>query len=70
MKRKNLKLLRIKHDLTQEELAKALNISLSSYNLIENGERNGSIVFWNSLQDFFKLTGEEIWNLQNNKNND
>lgn len=70
MKRKNLKLLRIKNDLTQEELAKALNISLSSYNLIENGERNGSIDFWNSLQEFFKLTGEEIWNLQNNKNND
>ncbi len=70
MKRKNLKLLRIKHDLTQEELAKALNISLSSYNLIENGERNGSIIFWNSLQEYFKLTGEEIWNLQNNKNND
>lgn len=64
IKRLELKILRIKNDLTQRQAAKLLGVSLATYNLIENGNRRGSVDFWNEVQKQFNLTGEEVWNLQ------
>ena len=63
-KRHNLKLLRVKHNLTQQQLADLLGVSVSTYNLIEAGKRRGSQEFWQKLQQQFKLEGGEVWELQ------
>lgn len=65
MKNKELIFLRIKHDLTQEKMAELFGVSVSTYNLIENGKRRGSKRFWHKLQEYFKLDGETMWKLQN-----
>lgn len=44
--RKNLKLLRVENDLTQDEMAKRLSVSRTTYCNIENGKSRGSITFW------------------------
>jgi DNA-binding XRE family transcriptional regulator len=67
MKRQTLKVFRVTHDLTQKQLADKLGVSVSSYNLIENGARRGSQKFWLKLQHEFNLEGGEVWNLQNNR---
>ena len=63
-KRHDLKVLRIKHNLTQQQLADQLGVSVSTYNLIEGGKRRGSQVFWLNLQKRFNLTVVEVWDLQ------
>ena len=65
MKNKELIKMRIDHDLTQADMAKICGVSLSTYNMIENGKRRGSKVFWQTLQAHFNLDGEQIWKLQN-----
>lgn len=64
MKRQKLKLFRITHNLTQRDIAKKLNVSLSTYNLIEQGKRRGSQEFWLKLQQEFNLDGGKVWELQ------
>ena len=44
--RKNLKEARKMAGMTQQEVAKKLNISLRYYRCIENGERNGDFTIW------------------------
>lgn len=63
--RTELKLLRVKHHLTQPEMAKVCGTSLSTYNLIEQGKRRGSAEFWLTLQEKFNLDGETVWKMQN-----
>lgn len=65
MKNKELVKLRIDHDLTQADMAQLCGVSLSTYNLIENGKRRGSKKVWQTIQAHFKLEGEQIWKLQN-----
>ena len=62
-KRKNLKVFRAKHDLTQAEIAEKLNYSRSQYALIERGDRDGTQAFWNNLQAVFGVSDEEMWKL-------
>ncbi len=63
MKRINLKLFRVKQKLSQQEMAERLKVGRSTYIDIENGKRDGSIRFFNQLQDEFQLTDDEVWNL-------
>ena len=63
MKRLNLKLFRIKHKLSQLDMAKRLNVGRSTYVDIESGKRDGSIRFYHALQDEFQLTDDEVWSL-------
>lgn len=63
--RTELKLLRVKHGLTQGEMAKQCGTSLSTYNLIEQGKRRGSQDFWLAVQKEFNLDGETVWKMQN-----
>lgn len=63
MERTELKVLRIKHKMTQKDVAQKLGISIAAYSFIESGKRNGSIETWSKLQKIYNLTGEETWNL-------
>ena len=65
--RTELKVLRIKSNLTQKELAEKLGVSYPTYNLIEQGKRKGSTEFWANLQKAFNLTDAEMWQLYANK---
>lgn len=64
MTRHNLKLLRVKHNLTQQQLADQLGVSVSTYNLVENGQRRGSQEFWLKLQNLLHLEDGEVWQVQ------
>ena len=64
MKRQALKVFRVTHNLTQQQLADKTGVSVSTYNLIENGERRGSLKFWLKLQKEFNLDGGKVWELQ------
>ena len=62
--RLNLKVLRVTHNLTQQQLANKLGVSVSTYNLIETGKRRGSQEFWEKLQKEFKLEDGDVWKTQ------
>ena len=64
MKRQALKVFRVTHNLTQQQLADKLGVSVSTYNLIESGKRRGSQKFWLKLQQEFNLDGGKVWELQ------
>lgn len=49
----NLKILRVKYNLTQEEMAVKCGVSRTTYCLIEKGKSNGSGQFWLTLQKEF-----------------
>lgn len=51
--RTNLKILRVKYDLTQEEMAAKCGITRTAYNHIENGKSKGSGQFWLAVQKQF-----------------
>lgn len=62
-KRKNLKLFRIKLDLTQLEMAEKLRCSFSMYSLVERGARDGTLSFWENIQQTFNIPSTEMWRL-------
>ena len=53
--RKNLKEARQKADMTQKQVADAINVSLIYYQKIEAGSRTGSFEIWDSLEDLFNV---------------
>ena len=65
--RTELKVLRVKHNLTQKELAEKVGVSYPTYNLIEQGKRKGSTQFWANVQKLFNLEDGELWKLYANK---
>lgn len=65
--RTNLKVLRVKHQLTQQQLAEKLGVSYATYNLVEQGKRKGSTEFWQRIQALFNLSDAEMWQLYANK---
>ena len=64
MKNKELIKLRIDYDLTQTDIAKICGVSVSTYNMIENGKRRGSKEVWRKIQAYFNLDGEQMWKLE------
>lgn len=62
--RKELKILRIEHSISQKELAEKIGISTGAYALIERGVKVGSDKTWLKLQEIFNLTGEQVWALK------
>ena len=62
--RKELKLLRIKNDLTQEQLSQKIGISKGAYSLIEQGKKGGSDKTWLKIQEIFNLSGDQVWKLK------
>ena len=63
MRTEKVKILRINHHMTQSDVSKKIGISLSAYNLIENGKRVGSIETWGKIQKLFSLSDKEMWSL-------
>lgn len=59
--RLNLRVLRVRNNLTQEEMSKKLGVSRMTYTFIENGERIGKMQFWIALQDAFNIPDEEMF---------
>lgn len=56
MKLKRLRDLREDHDLTQEQLAKKINITQRAYSHYENGEREIPLEILIRLADFYDVT--------------
>lgn len=60
----NLKLLRVKQGLTQDEMAEKIGVSRLTYNQIERGERGGSVErFWDRVQEIFDIPDSEMYEL-------
>lgn len=64
--RKELKLLRVKNNLTQAEMAKVLGVSRVAYGYYETGTREGRQKFWTTLQRKFNLSDEEMYKMMKN----
>ena len=59
-----MKQFRIGLHLTQAEMAEKMGVGRTVYGYVENGRRNGTIPFWNKLQQTFNVSDTEIWKLQ------
>lgn len=63
MIRRNLKIFRVQHDYTQQDMADLLNISRNSYMKIENGKMFINEKVQNKIQSVFNLSDEEYLKL-------
>ena len=52
---------------TQQEVADMIGISITSYNLIEQGRKIGRIETWKKLQLLFNINDIDMWNLIKDK---
>lgn len=64
MKRQKLRMLRLAHNLTFEEMAEKLGRSRSAYIKIERGERNPLPDFWENLKREFNIPEKEMYGYQ------
>ena len=64
--RVNLKVFRIKKQLSQGEISAKLGCTRATYAAIEAGARSGKPAFWQKLQDEFKLPDAEMWKMMRN----
>lgn len=53
--RKNLKEARQRAGMTQKQVAEYLGITLSHYQMIEQGNRIGGVDLWDKLEDLFNI---------------
>ena len=65
--RTNLKLLRVKVGLSQEEMSNKIGCSRATYSAIEKGARTGGCKFWEQLQQAFFIPSSEMWDLMRNE---
>ncbi len=56
-----LKVYRAMHNLTQEELAKRLQVTRATINAVENGRYDPSLKLAFQIAKFFKVTIEDIF---------
>lgn len=61
--RMNLKIFRIRRNLTQSAMAERVGCERATYALIETGKRNPSIEFFMNLQAAFNIADEDMWRL-------
>lgn len=61
--RLNLKLLRVKNKMSQEEFSEVLNMKRMTYANIESGRSRGSEDFWRSVQKTFNIPDAEMFSL-------
>lgn len=59
----NLKILRVKADLTQDQLAEKVNVSRQTINSIENNRYIPSLILALQLSKFFNCKIEDIFNI-------
>lgn len=63
MARTNLKVLRVRNNLSQQEMAERLGCTRATYQAVENGQRTGSQRFWTAVHDKFMIPDCEMWEL-------
>ena len=63
MDRRNLKVLRVQHGLSQKEMAAKIGVSRSIYGEVEKGTRNCSHAFLAKLQAAFNIPDADMWAL-------
>lgn len=64
--RTNLKIFRVKHDLTQKQVAEKIGCERTTYIRIEQGKTVGIPLFWGALKNAYGLSDEEISHLKIN----
>lgn len=64
--RTNLKVFRVKRNLTQGELAEKLGYTRACLSAIEQGKREGRTTFWTALQKEFSLDYDTVQELRRN----
>lgn len=62
-RRIKLKQFRIGLQLTQQEIADKLDITVTGYGAIENGKRDGCSQFWEKLQKAFNISDSDMYGL-------
>lgn len=65
--RTNLKVFRVKRNLSQEQMADKIGCNRVTYSAIENGRRNGKQSFWVAFQKAFDIPDNEVWQLIKNE---
>lgn len=65
--RMNLKIFRVKHKLSQEEIAERIGFSRAAYAAVEAGRRDGRQSFWIALQKAFNIPDADMWALRKNE---
>lgn len=65
--RMNLKIFRVKKNLSHEEIAQRIGFSRAAYSAIEAGKREGRQAFWVALQKAFDIPDAEMWALKKNE---
>lgn len=56
----NLKLLRVKMNMNQNEFSTAIGYSRTYYNAVENGKHEGSLKFWKAVQKFCNVSDSDF----------
>lgn len=64
--RTNLKLFRVKHKLTQQDMADRMGYSRATYAAVEAGTRDCRTTFWNKLSEAFAIPASEVAELMRN----
>ena len=64
--RTNLKILRVKNHLSQDQMAKKIGCIRATYSAIENGKRSGRQAFWNDFQKAFNIPDSDLWGYMKN----
>lgn len=59
--RRELKVLRAKHGLTQAQMSEKIGVSRSIYSQVETGQRRCTLDFLEKLQTAFHIPNAEIW---------
>jgi DNA-binding XRE family transcriptional regulator len=62
-KRIKMKQWRVGLDMSQEQMADSLNVSRSQYAAIENGQRYGTLKFWNKLQIKHNVPKDKVFEM-------
>lgn len=63
----NLKIYRIKKQLTQEEFSEKMGYNRATYSSIETGVRNGRPEFWRTLKETYNVPESDMYGLMKNE---
>lgn len=59
----NLKVERVKRNLSQKEVAVLVGCNRVTYSMVERGERSGTHDFWKAIQSIFNVPDSEMFDL-------
>lgn len=61
--RMNLKLERVKRNMTQGKVADLVGCNRVTYSMVERGERSGTHDFWKAIQSIFNVPDGKMYDL-------